>query len=147
MGQRLEVSSQVGAQQFKGDIRRGGGHGFNALLVVVRTAVGKVVAIDHRDDGVPQVHRRHRLCKVRRLLRVKRWWALDGPNRTKSTTSGAFLPSDHERGVPACPAFVDVGATSLFANGVEFVVLYRCFGGVEGRLFFATWKAGSEPIG
>ena len=71
-------------------------NGINALFVMVSSAIGQVVSVDHRDDGMTQVHRRYGLSEVRRLLRVKRRGSLDGTNGTKTASSGAFLASDHE---------------------------------------------------
>ena len=139
MSQGVKVACEVGTEQFEGDLRTGLSDGVDALLVVVGPAVGKVVAVDHRDDGVAEVHRRHGLSEVIRFLRVKGWWALDGAHGAKSAASGAFLASDHEGRIAAGPAFVDVGATSLFANGVEHVVLHGGFRAFEDRLLSTAW--------
>jgi hypothetical protein len=147
MGQSLEVSSKVGAEQFEGYFWRGVGDGLNAPFVMVGATVREVVSVDDRDDGVSQVHRTHSLRKVIRFFGVQRRWPLDGSNGAKPTTPGAFLPGDHEGGITACPTLVDVGASGFLANGVEFVVFDGRFGAVEGGLLFAAWKAGAKPTG
>ena len=139
MGQGVKVACEVRTEQFEGDLRAGLSDGVDALLIVVGPAVGKVVAVDYRDDGMAQVHRRHGLGKVGRLFRVKGRGALDGAHSAKSATPGAFLASDHEGRIAAGPAFVDVGATGLFANGVEHVVLHGGFRAVEHRLLSTAW--------
>lgn len=138
MGQSLKVASEVRAEQLKRDFRTGLGDGIDALFVVVCSAVREVVSIDHRDHGMTEVHRSHGFGEVLRFIGVKRWRAFDGANGTKPAAPCALLTCDHERGVSAGPAFVDVGATCFFADGVEFVVLDGRFRAVECHLLFAT---------
>ena len=114
---------------------------------MVSPTVGKVISVHDGDDGVAQLHRGHGLSEVLWFLWVKRWRAFYGANGTKSTSTGALLACDHERGVAAGPTFVDVWTTGLFAHGVKFVVLDGGLGGVEGGLLFPAGQTGSKPIG
>ena len=122
MGERFVVASEVGTQQFERHLGRCCMNFSDAALVMVCPTIGKVVPIDHRNDGVPKPHGGNGLRQVCRLFGVKGGRSLDGADGTKAAAPRAFLPGDHEGGVPACPAFVDVWATSLFANGVKLVV-------------------------
>lgn len=61
MGQRCEVTGEVGTQQFKRDVRASRGHGIDALLVVVCAAIGQVIPVHHGDDGMAEVHGGHGL--------------------------------------------------------------------------------------
>jgi len=123
MGERLVIAGKVGTQQFERHLGRSCMNCCDAALVVVCPTIGKVVPIDHRNDGVPKPHGGNGLSQVCRLFGVKGWRSLDGAHGTKAAAASAFLPGDHEGGVPAGPAFVDVWAPGLLANGVELVVL------------------------
>ena len=93
-----------------------------------------------------KAHGGHGLGEVRRLLWVEGRGSLDGPHGAKSTASGALLAGDHEGGVTAGPAFVDVWAPGFLTHRVQHVVLHRRFGGVERRLLGTAGQAGAEPI-
>ena len=138
MGQCLQVTSEVGTQQFERDFGAGLRYRIDALLVVVSAAVGEVITIHNGDDRMTQVHRGHGLSEVLRFFRVEGRRALDGPDGTKATASRAFLAGDHERCIAAGPAFVDVWTACLFAYGVKHVVLHGRFGAVEHSLLSAA---------
>ena len=138
MGQCLQITGEVGTQQFKRDLGAGFRYRIDALLVVVGAAVGEVIAIHNGDDRMTQVHRCHGLSEVLRFFRVEGRRALDGPDGAKSTASRAFLAGDHERCIPAGPAFVDVWTACLFAHGVKHVVFHGRFRAVERSLLSAA---------
>ena len=138
MGQCLQITGEVGTQQFERDFWAGVRHRIDALFVVVGTAVGEVITIHHGDNRMTQVHRGYGLSEVLRFFRVEGRRPLDGPDSTKATASCAFLAGDHERCIPAGPAFVDVWTACLFAHGVKHVVLHGRFGAVEGSLLGAA---------
>ena len=109
----------------------------DALFVVVGPTVGQVVAVDHGDHGVPEIHRSDGLCEMSGFGGVKGRWALDGPNGAKTAPPRALLTSDHEGGIAAGPAIVNVGAPGLLANGVQVVIFNGGLGAVEQLLLFA----------
>ena len=80
------------------------------------------------------------------FLRVEGWRAFDGANSAETAAPRALLAGDHERGIAAGPAFVNVWAAGLFAHRVKPIVFDRRFGGVKRGLLGAAWQAGSEPI-
>ena len=87
------------------------------------------------------------MSEVLGFARVERRRAFDGANGAEPASARALLTGDHERGVAAGPAFVEVWAASLLTDGVELVVFHRRFGAVEDGLLSAAGKAGSKPFG
>src|ERR1700683_367774 len=83
-------------------------------------AVVKVVAVDRGDNHMRQSELKSRLGDVLRLGRIEgaRKRGLDVAERA---SAGAGIAHDHEGGVLFLPAFADVRAGRLLANGVESV--------------------------
>jgi hypothetical protein len=84
--------------------------------------VRQVVAIDARDDGVPQAHPLHRLRDPERLERVV-VGRLAGLDVAEAAAARAGVAEDHERRGAALPAFADVRARGLAADRVQALVL------------------------
>src|SRR5829696_6244542 len=84
--------------------------------------IGQVVAVHARDHRVAQAHSLHRLGHAQRLERVV-VCRLAGLHVAEPAAPGAGVAEDHERGRAALPAFPDVGAGGLLADGVEALAL------------------------
>jgi hypothetical protein len=137
MVQCFEVASEVRTKKLEGNFWAFSVDSFNAGFVVVGSAIAQIISIDDGDYSMPEVHRSHCFCEVVRFLWVEGWWAFDGPHGTKAASTGAFLSSDHERCISAGPTIVNVGASSLFTNSVQFVVFHGGFCSIECRLLLA----------
>src|SRR4051812_26860720 len=83
--------------------------------------VGQVVAVDARDDRVPEAHLGHAARDARGLERVvpRR---LAGLDVAEPAAPGARVAEDHEGRGAALPALADVRARRLLADGVEVLV-------------------------
>ena len=84
--------------------------------------VVEIVARDTRDRGVAQAHRAHRLRDATRLVAVQRG-GLAGVDLAEVAPARALLTADEERRLAVLPAFVDVGAARLLADGVQTFAL------------------------
>ncbi len=81
-------------------------------------AVGELVAVHARHDGVPERHPRDRLAHARRLREVDRARA-SGLHRAEAAGPRACVPQDHERGRAGAPALGHVRAVRLLADRVQ----------------------------
>ncbi len=109
----------------------------DALLVVVGSAVGKIISVDNGNHCMSQVHRFDRISEVGGFIGIQRRWCFDGTNRTETTSSGALLSCNHEGGITTGPAVVDVRAACLLTDGVQGVVFNSGLRAVENSLLFA----------
>src|SRR5690606_5254615 len=81
------------------------------------------VVTRHAGDGrVPQAHRRHRLGHPARLVRVE-LGRLARVDLAELAAPRALLAAAEEGRLPVLPAFVDVGAAGLLADGVQALAL------------------------
>ncbi len=99
--------------------------------------VGKVVAGNAGDRRVAQPHRRHRLGDAPRLVAVERL-RLAGVDLAEVAAPGAGVTADQERRLAVFPAFEDVGAARLLADGVQALAPHQV--GERGVL-----RAGAQP--
>ena len=112
-GLAVEVGNQefdagLWVEFFDGAYRRG---------VQPGAAVGQVVAGDPGDGGIAQAHRLHALGDPPRLVAVQ-GGRLARVDLAEVTTAGALVAADQEGGFAVFPAFEDIGAARLLADGV-----------------------------
>ena len=108
-----------------------------------RAAVGQVVAIDRRDDGVAQAHRLHRFGDAHRLVEVERGRpaVLHG---AVGAGARAHVAEDHEGGGAVVPALADVRAVRVLADRVELQVAHDA---LEPEVVLRTRGADLQPVG
>jgi len=83
---------------------------------------GQVIAVDARDDRVPQAHPRDRTGHAQRLQRVVER-RLAGLDVAEPAAARAGVAEDHERRGAALPAVADVRAGGLLADRVQPLAL------------------------
>ena len=70
MGECIMIACQIRAEQFERDMWLAVVDGLNALLVMVSSAVRKVISVDNCNDCVSQVHRFDSIGKVGWFIRI-----------------------------------------------------------------------------
>ena len=86
------------------------------------STIVQVVTVDDRYDGVAEPHRSNGVRQMPWLMRVGRCRLAKCLDRTETAAPGALLAGYHEGRRATSPAFVDVGAACLFADGVQRIV-------------------------
>ncbi len=115
--------------------------------VVARSPVGEVVTVDDRYDCVAEPHGGNGVRQILWLMRVGCFWCAECLNRTETASSSALPAGDHEGGGAAPPAFVDVGAVCLLADGVQRVVGDLAGGRAVALYRVACRQLDAEPFG
>ena len=105
--------------------------------------VDEVVARNHREDGVSQIHFANGGRNTLRLIgrRRQRLLCVD---QTKAAGTGAPLAEDHERRCAIGPAIAQVGAASLLTDGDKAVIAHCLF---EPQHFDPDGDLGPQPLG
>src|SRR5580698_10300730 len=85
---------------------------------MLRPAVGKIVAVDGSNYHMPKPEPRHRAADIFRLIRVERARQTRA-HIAEGAGARAGVAHNHHRGVTMGPAFPDIRATRLFADGVQ----------------------------
>src|ERR1022692_654758 len=91
-----------------------------------------------------QPHRPDRLPHPARLIPVDVAAALAALHRAEGTGAGADVAEDHEGRGPMAPAFGDVRAPSLFADGIEVLASHDP---LDLRVPVPRWELDREPLG
>ena len=84
-------------------------------------AVVEVVAVDGRDHHVAQAELDHGVGEIVRLVRID-CAGLAGGDVAEGASTGADIAQDHHRRVLLRPAFADVRAAGLLADGMQPVL-------------------------
>jgi len=121
MGEGLPVAIEVAAQEFDGCLRQALLNGSDATLVVIGTAIGKIIAVDDRNHDMREAHSLDGIRQSHRLVDFEGRRLFERFDRTKPTTPGTFLARDHEGGRAARPAVVNVRTARFFADRVKLV--------------------------
>src|SRR5262249_32474409 len=82
-----------------------------------RASVAQFVTVDRGDDAVTQTHRFAGLGHAARLFPVKGHGA-PGGDGAKAAAARANAAQNHKGGCAVAPAFANIWAARLFANGV-----------------------------
>ena len=123
--QRLLLEAEeVGHQHL--DVRLGAAAAQRAdgLRPVAGAAIGQVVAVDRRDDDVPQAHPLGRGRHLGGLQRVELLAELARAHRAVAAGARARLAHDLERRRAAPPALADVRAARLLADRVQVALAH-----------------------
>src|SRR5262249_23930753 len=94
-------------------------------------------------DDVLEVHLGDGLGDTARLLPVEREGA-PGGDGAEAATAGAGVAKDHEGGDAVAPAFGDVRAAGLLADGVQRFAAHE---GLEAVVGLAGGDADAQPVG
>jgi hypothetical protein len=87
------------------------------------SAIGKIITIDGSNDGMTEFQIRDRGCNSRRLRQVQ-FSRLSARHRAERAGTRTDVSQDHECCCSVrAPAFGDVRAHRIFANGVQFMGL------------------------
>ncbi len=88
----------------------------------------------------------HPLDRFRQPHRLQRVEGLGRPMRDRAvrTIAGTDITQDHEGGGLVIPAFTDIGATRLFAHGVQSQLAHRS---LDVRIIGAAGRLNLEPTG
>ncbi len=130
--QRAVLAQEVRGQHLDGGLRRQRADGADGGREMRAAAVGKIVAVDRRDDDVIEPQLGHRLRHVLGLRRIERA-RQPGLDVAEGAGTRAGVAHDHHGGVAAGPALGDVGAARLLAHGDEAVLAQDCARLVELR--------------
>ena len=107
----------------------------------VGAEIGKIVAVDGRDDRVLKLHLRDRLRDALRLrdIVLRRPAVGDG---AIGAVPGADVAQDHESGGAVLPTFADVGAVRLLADGMQVELTHQV---LEPHVVGTTGRLDLEP--
>ncbi|MPL92900.1 hypothetical protein SDC9_39024 [bioreactor metagenome] len=111
---------EVGGQDLDRGVGRAMAHGADRLGKMLGAAILEIVTVDRGDDDMLQPERLHRMGDAARLEHIKRIGPA-GRDVAEGTAAGADLAHDHHRGVALAPAFADIRAARLFADGDQLV--------------------------
>ena len=121
-GQRVPVAAEVRYQHLDLALRQPLPDLPDALGEDERAAVGKVVTVHRRDDGVLQPHLLHALRQAPRLVEIEPG-GLARRDGAICARPRADVAQYHERSRPPLPASADVGAVRLLAHRMQTVAL------------------------
>jgi hypothetical protein len=107
-------------------------------------AIRQVVAIDHREHHVREIHLCERAGDVLRLGVVDDTSGMTAGYRAKPTAARANITQDHDGCSTFTPAFPNVGTTRFFAHGVK---AQSTEGLCELGVPLATGDADLQPFG
>ncbi len=140
---RARLAQEIGRQHLDRRLRRARADRADGLGEMLRTAILQIVTVDGGDDDVLEPEFRHGLGDVHRLLRI------EGAGKSRGDVAEragarADLAHDHHGGVPALPAFADIGAGGLLAHRGELVLAQDRLGLVVGRRM--RGNAHTDPV-
>ena len=104
--------------------------------------VEQVVPVDHRHDDVLERHPREGSCDVLGLANVDRASGLACRDSAKTAPARARVAQQHHGRRPLAPALAEVGATGLFADGMQVEIAKRL---LELRVALAAGGPDLEP--
>ena len=115
--------------------------------VMRRAAVRQVVPIDRREHHVLEPHELDRARHVLRLLGIEPPPRIAGVDRAEAAGPGAYGAHEHDGGGAGIPAFADVGALRLLADGAQPMIANDLFRRPRRRHRWpgaraATWVCG-----
>ena len=94
---------------------------------VVGAAIGQIIAVDRGDDDVREAEVGDRVGDVLRLVGIERRRQA-GRDIAEGAGARADLAHDHHGGVLLGPAFTDIGAAGLLADGDQIVLAHDLLG-------------------
>src|SRR6266487_4848528 len=101
------------------------------------TAILELITVHRGDDGVAQAHLLHGLSNALRLLPVQAE-RTPGLHGAEAAAPRADAAQDHKRSSFVPPALADIGATRLFADGVQRLAAHQL---LEIAVVIATGSA------
>ena len=107
--------------------------GADGRRIVRRAAVRQVVAVDRGEHDVVQAHQLDRAGDVLGLLGIEPAARIAGIDRAEAASARAHRPHQHDGGGAGVPAFADVRALGLLADGAQTVLAHDVLDGLEAR--------------
>mmetsp|Transcript_13557 Transcript_13557/g.21655 ORF Transcript_13557/g.21655 Transcript_13557/m.21655 type:complete len:274 (+) Transcript_13557:4607-5428(+) len=138
------TSNEIRRQNFDGCVGAAVPDGANSLGKVISAAVLHVIAIHRRDHHVVQAQFFHRKGHAPRFKRIQVLGRLARRDIAKGAGAGADFAHDHHGRVALAPAFADIGAPRLFADGHQLVFAHD-LGGLG--IAFAAGCLDPDPVG
>ena len=139
--QQCRVGVEIRDQQLHPGVRVEVLDRADGLGVQPRTTVGQVVAGHPGDRRIAQPHRLHAFGDAARLVAVE-FGGLTCVDLTEVAAAGALFAADEEGGLAVLPAFEDVRAARLLADGVQPFAPDQ---GLEFRVLRAHLGPGLDP--
>ncbi len=94
----------------------------HAVGIVLRAAIGQIVAIHRGEHDVTQVHQTYGTRRIGGFLRIQPAARIAGIHRAETASAGADRAHQHQGCGAMGPAFADVRALGFLANRGELVV-------------------------
>ena len=141
--ERIERSLGVGDQRLDRGAGPDGADRLDAAGDVGHPAVGEIVAGDHRQHDVVEIHATHRLGDARRLVECRRQ-RLACVDEAEAAGAGAAVTEQHQRRRAVGPAFRQVRAAGVLAHGDEPELAHAA---LEPHHLRAEMDLGSQPVG
>ena len=139
--QQGRLGVEIGDQQLHPGVRVELLDCAHGLGVQPRAAVGQVVAGHAGDRRIAQPHRLHAFGDAARLVAVE-FGGLTRVDLAEVAAAGALFAADEEGGLAVLPAFEDVRAARLLADGVQALAPDQ---GLELLVLRAHLGAGLDP--
>ena len=140
-----EHALEVAEQSLDEQVRRVMTDALERLGDVRRASVENVVAIDHGDDHVGQIHLAERASDVLRFARVDEALGVAGVDRAETTTARAGLAEDHDRGGALRPALEHVGTAGFLTDRVQVELPHLLFDAEQLLLSLLVGETYAEP--
>ena len=138
----VEVPAEIAEEGLDEEVRTQLVESRDRLGDVTGAAVEEVVAVDHGEDHVLQLHLGDGAGHVLRLAHVDGAARIAGGDGAEAAAAGADVPQEHDRGGALAPALAHVGATRLLADRVQ---VERAEGLLQLRVAGATGGAHLQP--
>ena len=141
-GEGIPIATKIGNEDFdlasrdaRANLRDGAGEDGGA-------AVGLVIAVDGRDDGIAQNHAGDGFGDALGFVFSRGAERLAAGDRAEPAGAGADVTENHEGGGAVFPALSHVGAARAFADGVE---IERAHGALQFLIFRSAEEAHTQP--
>src|SRR5262249_50754472 len=118
--------------------------GADAVCVVLRPAVRKIVPIHGREYDVPEAHELDCVRDVLRLLRIEPAVWVPCIDRAEAARPGTYRAHQHDRASPGVPAFADVRALGFLAHRGEAMLPHDA---LHRRVALAGRRPRAQPGG
>jgi hypothetical protein len=121
--ERLVFTQEIRCQNLDARARRRTPDRADGLGEMLRAAIREIVAVDRGDDDVFEAKASDGIGNAPRLIGVKRGRS-PGRDVAEGASACANVAHDHHRCVPLLPAFPDVRARRLLANGMQPMIAH-----------------------
>ena len=135
---------KIRRQDFDGCVRALTPDRANGLREMLRPAIKHIIAVHGGDDHMVEPQFLDRIRDPTRLEHVQIFRRLACRDIAEGTSPRADLTHDHHRGVALVPAFADIRAARLFADGDQLMLTHNV---ARGLIAFTHRRFDPDPIG